>query len=101
MAINHSVIITFRRVLTQQERQALLTDANSMKGSIPEIIRLKCGFDLKLSGAETEIFSLNASFDNVEAYKTYQSHPVHKRFIEAHIQPLMVERKAVQFETID
>jgi hypothetical protein len=92
-------MISFRRPLTPEERTAMLNDAREMEDSITQILQLKCGFDIGLNGTQSETFCLNAMFENVESYNTYQTHHIHTRFISNHIQPLLADRKAVQFET--
>ena len=101
MPIQHVVIITFTRQLSQIESDHLIQDARAMTSEIPQIIDLKCGVDMGLSGSPGGMFSLTATFNDVEAYQTYQNHAVHQSFISRHIKPVMAERKAVQFEIRD
>jgi len=98
MTVNHSVIVTFQRPLTDSEAREILKDAFAMKSEIKEIQHLRCGMDIGLSGEPNKSFSLTATFDGSESYKTYQSHPVHVQFITRHIKPLMSDRRAIQYE---
>ena len=99
MPIHHTVIITFTRNLTAEESSELLEAAHAMKARIPAILDIKCGLDLGLSGSAGIMFSLLATFADIHAYEEYRTHPVHVKFIENHIKPVLVDRKAVQFET--
>ena len=101
MPIQHVVLITFNRQLSHDEANHLLQAAKVMKNVIPEIIDLRCGVDIGLSGVPGMMFSLTATFKDTESYLTYQNHDCHKEFIERHIKPVLADRKAVQFEICD
>jgi hypothetical protein len=96
--INHTVLITFQRQLSAIEQSAIIEAARNMKSKIMEIRDMRFGVDIGLSSEPGNSFSLTATFDSIEGYKTYQTHPVHQEFIEKHIKPLLAERRAIQYE---
>ncbi len=39
-----------------------------------------------------------SGFDDVAGWRAYRDHPEHRRVIDEHIQPVLAERAALQFE---
>ena len=99
MTVNHVVIMSLTRALSEVEKQVVLSAANAMKGVIPVIRSLECGFDMGLAGSSDMSFSLIAKFNSAEDYKTYASHPAHVSFVHTHIKPILAEngRRAIQY----
>ena len=42
-----------------------------------------------------------ADFDDVEGHVIYRDHPAHRAVIAERIAPIVAERVAVQYETVD
>lgn len=99
MTIVHAVMIIFALPPTMDEQSIIRDAANAMVDSIPQIQKLRCGFDLGLNGAiGAGSFSLIAEFASVADYEVYKAHAVHRGFVETYLKPRMVSRTATQFE---
>jgi len=101
MPLNHVVILSFARIPTATEREALLDASKGMCEHISAIRSLECGFDAGITGEAYVTYSLVVKFDCESDYLAYANHPIHRKFIATHIKPLLAEdgRRAIQFYT--
>jgi hypothetical protein len=79
---------------------AVITDAlRALAATIPEVRSYHCGSDLGVSTQPNYDYAIVATFDDVEGWSAYDSHPEHERVRAEVIRPWIAERSAVQFET--
>jgi Stress responsive A/B Barrel Domain len=80
MTLQHIVLFSFPRELTEDE----VSEMREMVGSWPKEIGLmtKCRLGADLTGARNRGFGylLYTEFPDVESLNTYRAHPVHVRF---------------------
>lgn len=101
MPLNHVVILSFARLPTATEREALLKASKEMCKHISAIRSLECGFDAGITGEAYLTYSLVVKFDCESDYLAYANNPIHREFVATHIKPLLAEngRQAIQFYT--
>ena len=75
-------------------RQALA----SLPALIPQIVTYKFGSDLGAHGPGNMDFAIVATFESVEAWQVYDTHPDHDRVRSDVIRPWIAERATVQFD---
>jgi hypothetical protein len=94
-------IVSFRWKPEMPETHvAVITDAlRALVPMIPEVRSYDCGSDLGLSTQPNDDYAIVATFDDVEGWRAYDSHPEHERVRADVIRPWIAERSAVQFET--
>lgn len=99
MTVNHVVIMSLARALSEVEKQVMMNAANALKSSIASLTSIECGFDMGLSGAPDMSFTLIAKFNSADDYKAYASHPAHVSFVQTYIKPVLADngRKAIQY----
>ena len=101
MVLNHVVILTFSRILDDNEQHAMTRASHGMTDRIPGIRTLECGFDLGLADKSVSSFCLSVKFSSTDDYLTYASHAVHVDFVNTYVKPVLAAggRKAIQYET--
>jgi heme-degrading monooxygenase HmoA len=40
-------------------------------------------------------------FDDLEAVEAYREHPVHRKYVDVYLRPMMAKIRALNFETVD
>jgi hypothetical protein len=82
MALQHIVLFSFPRELSQDEAAQM----RAMVGSWPKEIGLmtKCRFGTDLTGARTRGYGylLYTEFPDADALNEYRAHPVHLQFLD-------------------
>jgi hypothetical protein len=92
MTLQHIVLFSFPRELTEDEAAQMRGMVASWPGEIG--LMTKCRFGTDLTGARTRGYGylLYTEFPDVAAMEEYRAHPVHQRFlgwlIERHCTPL-------------
>ena len=71
----------------------------TLPSHIDEIVSYRCGPDLGAHGPGNMDFGIVATFDSVEGWRAYDTHPEHDRVRAEIIRPWIAERAAVQFES--
>ena len=74
--LHHVVLITLKDGVTDEQVDAAIEGLRELPALIPEIRSYEVGRDLGLSEANADL-GLVGSFDSVEDYQTYLSHPAH------------------------
>jgi hypothetical protein len=96
-ALTHVALFTWKVGATEQDLDALRDGLSTLPGLIPEIKRFRFGPDAGLNAGNAQ-FAVVAEFDDVEAYRVYADHPVHRDVIARLVTPLVERRVAIQFE---
>ncbi len=77
---------------------ARLTAAlDALPAAIPEIVAYELGPDLALSDGSWD-FAVVGDFADIDGWRTYRDHPVHRAVIGEHLAPLLADRAVVQLE---
>ncbi|HEX8805016.1 MAG TPA: Dabb family protein [Acidimicrobiales bacterium] len=98
MGVRHVVLFRLAEGVTAEQVDAIAEGLAALPAAIGEIRGYRFGPDLGLSDTTWD-FAVVADFDSAEDYLVYRDHPEHRAFIAAHVEPLVVERVAVQHAT--
>jgi hypothetical protein len=82
----HIVLYKLKPGVTNEQAQALLTEARTRLSSIPGVMNLHAGVSIY----EDEPFQCGMVmyFDGVEALEQYRAHPTHVKFVEEVVDPI-------------
>jgi hypothetical protein len=98
--LRHVAVFTWKPGTTDEQVQTFADGLAGLPGSIPEIRAYRFGPDVGIADGNGD-FSLVADFDDAEAWRTYQHHPVHQQFIADVARPILGARHAVQYRLDD
>mgnify|MGYP003353802023 CR=1 FL=1 len=65
MPIQHNVIISFNRNLSPEESRELVEAGYDLRLSIPDVLDIRCGLDIGLTGSAGLMFTLSAVFPDI------------------------------------
>lgn len=95
--LRHVVLFRWVEEATDDEKTAVAEGLGRLPPLIPELRDYRFGHDAGLVEGNWE-FAVVADFDDVAGWRAYRDHPEHRRVIDEHIQPVVAERAALQFE---
>jgi quinol monooxygenase YgiN len=99
--IHHVVIWKLKpEALVEGRPRALaemLAQAAAMRAGVPGLLRLELGAN-EMPGPDAGDLVLYTEFNNWEALRVYEAHPLHQRF-RALVGPLRSERRSVDYES--
>jgi Stress responsive A/B Barrel Domain len=95
--IRHCVFVTLAPDTSEAATAAIVDALRGLPDEIPEIRTYEVGVDLGWREGNPDI-GMVVTFDDEDAWRTYQQHPAHIRAIEEHIAPHAAGRSSVQFE---
>ena len=96
--ITHIVSFRWKAETTAADIDAIRGALSTMPGLVPTIATYQFGSDLGVSTGNSD-FAVVATFDSLEDWRAYDSHPEHERIRADFIRPWIAERAAVQFES--
>jgi hypothetical protein len=94
--MRHVAVFTWKAGTTAEQVQAFAEGLAALPTDIPEIRTYQFGPDAGLAPGNGD-FALVADFDDGDAWRAYQDHPIHRRFIEERARPIVEARHAVQY----
>ena len=97
--ITHVVSFRWKPGTTPEQVDAVEATLATMPGLVPSIKTYRFGRDLGVSAADNMDFVIVATFDSVDDWRAYDTHPEHDRARAEVIRPLIAERAAVQFQS--
>ena len=79
---------------------AVVTEAlQALAATIPQVRSYHCGPDLGASTRANFDYAIVATFDDVDGWRAYDTHPEHQRVRAEVMSPWVSERSAVQFRS--
>jgi hypothetical protein len=93
--ILHAVTFTFRDDVTTEQLDALDAALAALPGQVDALRRYHHGRDLGLRPG-TGDYAVAAYVDDEAGLTAYLDHPAHVAAVQAHVQPIVVSRQAVQ-----
>ncbi len=93
--ILHAVIFTWKSGVTPQQVDDLTSALHALRGSIPGLASIQGGPDLGLRPGNPD-YLLLATFDDEDAWRGYQAHPLHKALVAEMIEPIAAHRQSMQ-----
>jgi hypothetical protein len=97
MPIQHVVLFRFHDDTDPSAVDDLTDGLRRLPGLIPQIASYVVGPDLGVSEGSWD-FGLAARFASVADFETYRAHPEHQAVVDELVQPIVAERRSVQFE---
>jgi hypothetical protein len=95
--LRHVVLFSWTPEATEEQKQRMSAEMGALPAVITQIRGYKFGRDAGINQGNYD-FALVADFDDVDDYRAYRDDPVHRAFIENHINPIVGQRVAVQYE---
>jgi hypothetical protein len=95
--IHHLVLIQLIDSATEADRRAIFDGMQELLASIPNIRSLVC---TEVLGPENSSWNLalRGTFETMDDYRTYSTHPIHRQYATDVLKPLMSSATSVQFE---
>ena len=97
--ITHVVTFRWKPEISPGDLGRIVVALQSMPALVPTIRTYRFGSDLDVGAATNMDFAIVATFDSVEDWKAYDTHPDHVQARSEIIVPWVAERAAVQFES--
>ena len=94
--LRHVAVLTWRAETTAEQVQAFAEGLAELPAQIPEIRAYHFGPDVGIADGNGD-FAVVADLDDEDAWRTYQDHPAHQRFLAERARPIVEARHAVQF----
>ena len=94
--LRHVAVFTWKSGTTPEQVQAFADGLAGLPAQIPAIRTYHFGPDVGIADGNGD-FALVADFDDEDAWRSYQNHPVHQRFIVDRARPILETRHAVQY----
>ena len=95
--ISHVVMFSFAAGVTDDQVAELGAALDTLPVAVPEVRRYVHGRDAGLADGNAD-YVVVATFDDVDGWRAYDTHPEHQRIRAEVIKPLISSRSAVQFE---
>jgi hypothetical protein len=95
--IRHTVMFTWKPEATDVQIKRVGEELSRLPGVVPSIRAYTMGTDIGVNDGNYQ-FAVTADFDDLDGYLAYRDDPTHRAVIAEHIQPIIEQRSAVQFE---
>ncbi len=95
--IRHTVMFTWKPEATEEQQQRVATELSRLPSVIPSLKAYTMGTDIGVNEGNWQ-FVIVADFDDLDGYLAYRDNPTHQAIIAEHIQALIAQRAAVQYE---
>ena len=95
--IRHTVMFTWKPEATDVQKKRVADELSRLPGVVPSIRAYTMGTDIGVNDGNYQ-FAVTADFDDLDGYLAYRDDPTHRAIIAEHIQPIIEQRSAVQFE---
>lgn len=96
MSFRHVVMFKWTEDAPADQGERVRTGLDQLPGAIAEIRSYVHGTDVGESDGAWD-YVLVADFDDIEAFRVYRDHPIHRAFIDDEIAGKTAERAAVQY----
>lgn len=93
--ILHAVMFTWKSGVTRGQVDALTSALHAMRGAVPGLASIQGGADLGLRPGNPD-YLLLATFEDEDAWRAYQAHPLHKALVADMIEPMLSHRQSMQ-----
>lgn len=97
--ITHIVMFRWTSEMPEGHVAAIAAALDGLPPAVPAIRTYRHGSDLGVSAATNYDYAIVATFDDVDGWRQYDTHPVHEAARTDVIRPWIAERSAVQFES--
>jgi hypothetical protein len=97
--ITHIVMFRWKADLPAGQLVAIAAALDGLPPAIPSIRSYRHGRDLGASAPTNFDYGIVATFDDIDGWRQYDTHPVHEAARSDVIRPWIAERSSVQFET--
>lgn len=94
--LRHVALFTWKPGTTSEQVQAFGRGLAELPAQIPELRAYRFGPDIGIADGNAD-FALVADLDDEDAWRSYQHHPAHQRFIAEIARPIIESRHAVQY----
>ena len=97
MTVEHLVLFRWQPEATTAQIAAAVTALRSLANCVPGILQLSCGenFTERAKGFQ---HGLVVRFGDRAALDAYQAHPEHQAVVKQHIQPILADILALDYE---
>ena len=95
--IRHTVMFTWKPEATEEQQKRVATELSRLPSVIPSLKAYSMGTDIGVNEGNWQ-FVVVADFDDLDGYLAYRDDPTHRAIIAEHIQGLIAQRAAVQYE---
>lgn len=95
--IRHTVMFTWKPEATEEQQKRVATELSRLPSVIPSLKAYTMGTDIGVNEGNWQ-FVIVADFDDLYGYLAYRDNPTHQAIIKDHIQALIAQRAAVQYE---
>ena len=95
--LRHVVLFAWTPEATGEQKRRMTEEMTRLPSAIPDIRGYRFGPDAGINPGNFD-FVLVADFDDADGYRAYRDHPVHRAFVEQHINPIVTRRAAAQYE---
>ena len=96
--ITHIVAFRWKPETAAADIAAISDALSTMPALVPTISTYRYGSDLGVSSGNFD-FAIVATFESLDDWRAYDTHPDHDRIRTDVIRPRIAERAAVQFES--
>jgi Stress responsive A/B Barrel Domain len=96
MPIRHCVVFKFAEDTSEEQVLALSEGLARLPGVIDSLTTYSFGGDIGENETSWD-FAVVADCDDLDGYREYRDHPEHRRLIRELVEPIVAERRSVQF----
>ena len=93
--ILHAVMFTWKSGVTPQQVDQVTAAIHALRGAVPGLVSVQGTPDLRLRPGNPD-YLLVATFENEDAWREYQAHPLHRALLAELIEPFAASRQAMQ-----
>lgn len=97
--ITHIVLLRWKPEMPAEHLASVASALDGLPPAISSIRSYRHGADLAVSAPTNADYATVATFDDVDGWRQYDTHPLHDRVRAEVLKPWIAERTAVQFET--
>ena len=97
--ITHVVIFRWKPDTTSAQIAAIGAALDRLPAAVPSIRSYRHGADLGSSAPSNHDYAVVATFDDVDGWRAYDTHPAHDAVRAEMIKPWISERAAIQFQS--
>ena len=97
--ITHVVAFRWKPGIPDGHVQDVKAQLLAFASGLPEVASYRCGSDVGVSEMGNFDFALVATFNSVDDWRVYDTHPRHNEIRAGEMRPWIAERAAVQFES--
>ena len=96
--ITHVVSLRWKPETTAAQIAAIGTVLDTLPAAVPSVRSYRHGIALDTGGGNFD-YAIVATFDDLDGWRTYDTHQVHDAARAEVIRPFIADRASVQFET--